>query len=177
MAKWVCRWRPGRGCRLLCSRGLVVVARNLENLQALFPHQDDRIEPQEPNSSEVTGDDIKKFLNEPVSVAAPGPPGIRVDHLLQIINSGRQHLKDDLVSLLTNITTQAVVGRWPQSCLWLNCLPAAASLLCVKRAQISVLDVACNCLSRYVLQQSAAESRDYLPEEQKGSMIGKVQGG
>ena len=102
-AQWVDRGRPGRGCRLLCSRGLVDVRRNMDKIQALFPRPGDAVELPTSVSCEVEAQTVEKQVRRLVAGTAPGPSGLRVEHLQQLANCTRGNVLDELVNLLSRL--------------------------------------------------------------------------
>ena len=104
---------PGRACRQLCSRGVVEGEDILEQLALLFPKtSEDLVAKAAPTT--IQDDQLCRILRSVPRGLAPGPSGLRTDHIIQLRDYKKGKLFDELVALSIGFAQQAVSGNLPK---------------------------------------------------------------
>ena len=152
-------------------------SRHLPNIQALFPRVEEEISPQPPVDIELESDDIEAIFRMLEAGVAPGPSGLRSDHLIQISRCCKGMHKDERFSLLKRMVEQAAGSHWPSELArWF----AGGNITPLRkkdnhkgiRPAVAIETFRC-IVSRYALKQSQGEAAEILPNTQCGFSPGR----
>ena len=161
--------------RQLISRGVVTGADVTEQMGALFPARREVIDIPPTATSEIDDKVLGQVIQTFSRGLAPGPSGLRADHILQIANHKYGKLKNELVALLCSFTQVAISGKIP---------PSLAPWLCGGRAiplrkkdgsirPLVVGEVLRASVSRYVLTKVEGAAAEALSAIQLGYSPGR----
>ena len=104
---------PGRACRQLCSRGVVEDENILEQLGQLFLQTSEDLA-SEASPTTIEDDQLCRILRSVPRGLAPGPSGLRTDHIIQLRDYKKGKLFDEFVALSVGFAQQAVSGSFPK---------------------------------------------------------------
>jgi hypothetical protein len=139
-------------------------------VQRLFPDVEDGVSPPEAIDIGVPIEDVEKVMKKMERGTAPGPSGLRVDHLKQVMEITSGQHKDELLGLLAQVIAQAAGGHWETALArWIT----GGKITPLRKKDGGVRPVVAvetlrSLVSRFVLQSCAGMARDYLPAKQKG---------
>jgi hypothetical protein len=139
-------------------------------VQRLFPDVEDGVSPPEAIDIGVPIEDVEKVMKKMERGTAPGPSGLRVDHLKQVMETTSGQHKDELLGLLAQVIAQAAGGHWETALArWIT----GGKITPLRKKDGGVRPVVAvetlrSLVSRFVLQSCAGMARDYLPAKQKG---------
>ena len=160
---------PGRACRQLCSRGVVDSDDILEQLGKLFPSTSEDLAA-ETTPTTIEDDQLCRILRSVPRGLAPGPSGLRTDHIIQLRDHKKGKLFDEFVALMIGFAQQAVSGSFPKPLARWLCAGRAIPLK-KKGGGIRPLVVGETLravVSKYILLRCGGCAREVLPAVQLG---------
>ena len=169
---------PGKACRLLCSRGVAEGPDVLERMRQLFPSVCESVPMQPQHSVDIDDKAVQKILKAMPRGLAPGPSGLRTDHLLQTFdrsNKKKGGLFVELAAVMTQLAQQAIAGSMPlELARWL----CGGRGIPLKKKDggirpLVVGEVVRAVISKVVLVRTEELAREALPAVQLGYSPGK----
>ena len=161
---------PGKACRLLCSRGLATGPDVGDKMRLLFPDVRSGIEVRAEPGVEVDAKAMLKVLKSMPRGLAPGPSGLRADHLLQVNHRKSRKLFEEIAAVMAQVAQRAISGSLPAQLAWWFCGGRGVPL---KKKDdgirpLVVGEVLRAAVSRLLLSRCTEAAREALPAVQLG---------
>jgi hypothetical protein len=166
---------PGKACRLLCSRGMAEGPDVLEQMHRLFPAAQEAVECRLEADVAVDAKAMQKILKEMPRGLAPGPSGLRADHLLQANQQKHRKLFEEAAETLARLARRAISGELPISLARWFCGGRGVPLR-KKDGGVRPLvvgEVLRAAVSKLVLARCGEDARESLPAVQLGYSPGE----
>ena len=160
-----------KACKLLCSRGIAAdTPHTRANLESLFPQQEQNVTPCTGDTGSYDPSEIKAILERTPSNLAPGPSGLRFDHLKAALLLPDQSTVNHFLFSLTTFVNTAVSGSFPKELQPFLC--GGIVIPCNKKdggvRPIVLGETLRNIVSNCVLLQSAPPVKSQLDQHQYG---------